>query len=61
MEFVRTKKNQKAKDFADFILKECETRDFSIANMIALPHLFQIRLARQSCKMMNAPNLKFDF
>lgn len=45
-ELVRAKKNDKIKDFINFILKECESRNFSVADMKDLAALIPDKIGK---------------
>lgn len=45
-ELIRAKKNEKVKDFINFILKECETRNFSVADMKDLAALIPDKIGK---------------
>lgn len=57
-EFIRAKNNQKVKDFLDFILKECERRNFSLADMKDLAALMPDKIGKAIIN--NDERIKFE-
>ena len=45
-ELNRAKRNEKVKDFINFVLKECEARNFSIADMKDLAALIPNKIGK---------------